>query len=84
VPRWPFFWLSKNRVTELAAARTASGAVFKITVPSACRNVTSWTRNCTVRVRTFFRGMVYSPTRSRKKKAAVTKSPAARVRASFD
>jgi hypothetical protein len=37
-----------------------------------------------VRVRTFFLGIVYSPTRSRKKKAVVTKSAAARLWASFD
>jgi hypothetical protein len=59
------------------------GAVLGITTPSAWRKVTSCTRNCTVRVRTFRLGIVYSPTRRRKKNAVVTKSAVARVSAVF-
>jgi hypothetical protein len=49
---------------------------------SCRRKVTSCTRNCLVRVRTLRRGMVYLPTRSKKKKAIVVRSAVARVSAS--
>jgi hypothetical protein len=76
-PRCPFFWFSRNKVTEWAPAKDTSGAVLGIIVLSCRRNVTSWTRNGTVRVVRVPR--VYSPTRRRKKKAVVTKSAVALI-----
>jgi hypothetical protein len=56
------------------------GVVLGTTSPFR-RKVTSCTRNCSVRVRTLRRGIVYSPTRSKKKKAMMIRSAVARVSA---
>ncbi len=66
----------------ISGKQLCKGGVLGSTSP-LCQNVTSWRRNWTVRVQTLAFGIAYSPTRSKKKKAVVTRSAVALVRGVF-
>jgi hypothetical protein len=74
VPFWPFFWFSKEMVTESAVNKVSQLLSLLMTRP--------WHHSCTSFFRSgtvlfFLRAEpgVYSPPRSKKKKAITTSEP---------